>query len=76
MAKWLVRMDLHQRRVGDPVLCSEQHEHTVFPGAPTIDEGVHSLLGDAEISLSGTQRRQIMRGARVVGFIEILDHYP
>jgi hypothetical protein len=73
MAKCVFRTDLRQQPVSDPLPCIEASELIYRPAAPTVEECVHMLLADDEICLGGSEKREIMQGARVVGYIRIVD---
>jgi len=42
----------------------------------SIEEGVRSLIGPDEIVLGSSTKRRVMRGARLVGYIEVCDASP
>ena len=42
-------------------------------GPLTVEEGVHLLLADHEVCLGASEKRAIMSGAKVVGYIRIVD---
>ena len=71
--KCVYRTDLRQQRVSDPLSCIDPSQLIYRPDAPTIEECVHMLLADDEICLGSSDKRQIWQGARVVGYIRIVD---
>ena len=73
MSKCVFRTDLRQQPVSDPLPCIEVNELIHRPAAPTVEECVHMLLADDEICLGASEKREIMQGARVVGYIRIVD---
>jgi hypothetical protein len=40
---------------------------------PTVEECVQMLVAEDEICLGRSDRRQVLKGARVVGYIRIVD---
>lgn len=73
MSKCVFRTDLRQQPVGDPLPCIEPIELFHKPWARTVEECVHLLLGHDEICLGASEKRKIMQGARLVGYIRIVD---
>ena len=73
MSKCVFRTDLRQQPVSDPLPCIEASELIHRPAAPTVEECVHMLLADDEICLGASEKREIMQGPRVVGYIRIVD---
>jgi hypothetical protein len=73
MSKCVFRTDLRQQPVSELLACIEPCELVYRPAAPTIEECVHMLLADDEICLGASDRREILQGARVVGYIRIVD---
>lgn len=73
MSKRVFRTDLRLQPVSDPLSCIEAREIFFRPDAPTIEECVHMLLDGEEICLGASERRAIMQGPRVVGYIRIVD---
>ena len=73
MSKCVFRTDLRQQPVSDPLPCIEVSELIHRPAAPTVEECVHMLLADDEICLGASEKREIMQGPRVVGYIRIVD---
>jgi hypothetical protein len=73
MSKCVFRTDLHQRPVGEPLLCIDAVEMFFRPGMPTVEQCVQLLLTGEEICLGVSERRAIMLGAKVVGYIRIVD---
>ena len=73
MSKWVIRKDCATHKVGEPKECFDP---TAMDGSfafPSIEEGVRSLIGPDEIVIGSSSKRRVMRGARVVGYIEICD---
>ena len=75
MPKCVIRTDLKNRPVGEPLLCVDPIELCTHPGLPTVEQCVHLLLTGDEIYLGMSDRRRIMQGPRVVGYICIIDEY-
>ena len=73
MSKCVFRTDLRQRPVGEPLSCIDASELFFRPDAPTVEQCVHKLLAPDEICLGASNKRAIMRGPRVVGYIRIVD---
>jgi hypothetical protein len=73
MSKCVVRTDLRQKPVGEPLPCIDASELFLRPAAHTINECVQMLLGGDEICLAATDKRPVMQGARVVGYIRVFD---
>jgi hypothetical protein len=73
MSKCVFRTDLRDRPVGAPLLCIDAVEMFFRPGMPTVEQCVRLLLTDEEICLGVSERRAIMLGARVVGYIRIVE---
>jgi hypothetical protein len=71
--KSVIRKDLREQPVGEPLLCVDATEMAYLSAAHTVEECVQMLLSKEEICLGWTGRRQIMNGARLVGYIEIVD---
>jgi hypothetical protein len=76
MPKWVIRKDLALNTSGAPLLCQDPDELAFDPSHPTIEECVSRLLQGDEICLSGASKRHIMRGTRLVGYIEIAARDP
>ena len=75
MMKYVFRTDLRHQPVGQPLPCIDPSEMFLRPEAPTLEECVHGLVADDEICLGGSGRRRVMQGARVVGYIRIVDTF-
>ena len=73
MPKCVFRTDLRERPVGEPIACVDVSELYYRVTGPTVEESVHMLLAPDEICLGVTDKRQVMKGARVVGYIRIVD---
>ena len=73
MSKRVYRTDLRQQPVGEPLACIDASELIYRPSALTVEEGVHLLLADHEVCLGASEKRAIMSGAKVVGYIRIVD---
>jgi len=42
----------------------------------SVEEAIHSLVGPDEVVIGSSTKRQVMRGAKVVGYIEVFDVLP
>jgi hypothetical protein len=73
MSKCVFRTDLRQRPVGEPLPCIDASEIFYRPAAHTVNECVQMLLTDDEICLGASEKRSVMQGPRVVGYIRIVD---
>jgi hypothetical protein len=74
MSKYVYRTDLRQQPVGAVLPCIDASEIFYRPTTPTIEECVHRLVVGDEICLGATaKKRSVMQGARVVGYIHIVD---
>ena len=73
MSKRVFRTDLQQQPVSELLQCVQPSELFYQPTAATVEECVHMLLADDEICLGTSERREIRQGARVVGYIRIVD---
>lgn len=73
MAKWVTRKDLQNRPVGEPLHGAEADKLVEAPDAPSVADCIQLLLSEDEICLSGAVRRQVLKGARLVGYIELSD---
>ena len=73
MSKCVFRTDLRNLPVSEFLLCIDPRELFYQPDAPTVEECVHMLLGADEICLGYSEKREILQGARVVGYIRIVD---
>lgn len=73
MSKCVFRTDLQNLPVSEFLLCIEPDEIFFQPHAPTVEECVHKLVGSDEICLGFSTKREILQGARVVGYIRIID---
>ncbi len=76
MSKWVIRNDCATHRVGAPIECFDP---TAMDGSfdfLSIEEGIRSLIrADETVVVSSTERR-VMRGTKLVGYIEIRDASP
>jgi hypothetical protein len=61
--------------VSEPLPCIDASELVYRPDSPTVEECVHMLLADDEICLGASEKREIMQGARVIGYIRIVDAF-
>jgi hypothetical protein len=75
MTKCVFRTDLRLHPVSELLPCINVSELIHRPDAPTVEECVHMLLADDEICLGRSDKREIRQGARVVGYIHIVDAF-
>jgi hypothetical protein len=73
MSKFVFRTDRRRRPVSEPLQGIDASEIVYRPEASTVEECVHKLLAADEICLGASEHRDIMRGARVIGHIRIVD---
>jgi hypothetical protein len=73
MSKCVFRTDLRHEPVSDPLPCIDASELIYRPTAHTVEECVHMLLAHDEICLGASEKREILHGPRVVGYIRIVD---
>jgi hypothetical protein len=73
MSKVVFRTDLRQQPVSEPLPCVHPSELFYQPTAATVEECVHMLLADDEICLGTSDLREVRQGARVIGYIRIVD---
>jgi len=73
MPKYVFRMNLNLRPVGEPLYCVDPLELVFHPGLRTVTQCVHALLGPDEICLGFSDQRAIMQGPKLVGFIRIVE---
>jgi hypothetical protein len=73
MSKCVFRTDLRQQPVSDPLPCIDVSELPYRPESPTVEECVHMLLANDEICLGFSERREIRKGLKLVGYIRIVD---
>lgn len=73
MSKCVFRTDLQNQPVSEFLLCVDASELFFNPTAPTVQECVHKLIAADEICLGASDKRAVMQGSRVVGYIRIVD---
>jgi hypothetical protein len=76
MSKWVIRTDCAAHRVGEPKQCFDPKAMDGSFEFLSIEEGVRSLMGPDEIVIGSSTKRRVMRGARIVGYIEVCDASP
>jgi len=76
MSKWVIRNDCATHRVGVPKECFDPNALDGSFEFPSIEEGVKSLIGPDEIVIGSSSKRLVMRGAGLVGYIEVCDARP
>jgi hypothetical protein len=75
MSKCVFRTDLRHQPVSEILPCIEARDLVYRPESVTVEECVHMLLADDEICLGTSDRREIRQGAKVVGYIRIVDAF-
>ena len=73
MPKCVFRTDLGHKKVSEPISCVEVSEMFYRNAGPTVEECVQMLIAHDEICLGGSDQRKIMQGARLVGYIRVVD---
>jgi hypothetical protein len=73
MSKHVFRTDLRQRPVSKPLSCIDGVEMFFRPHMPTVEQCVQSLLIGDEICLGISDKRTVMQGPRVVGYVRIVE---
>jgi hypothetical protein len=76
MSKWVIRKDCAAHRVGDPIECFDPNARDGSFQFLSIEEGIRSLIRPDEIVVGSSAERWVMRGAKLVGYIEIRDASP
>lgn len=76
MSKWVVRNDCATRRVGEPKECLDPNAMDGSFDCLSIEEGVQSLIGPDEIVIGSSTSRIVMKGARLVGYIQVCETSP
>ena len=75
MSKCVFRTDLSLRPVSAPLFCIDAVDMFFRPGMPTVEQCVRLLLTADEICLGVSDKRAIMVGAKVVGYVRIVDEH-
>jgi len=75
MSKCVFRTDLSQQPVTEPLYCIDAIDMFFRPGMPTVEQCVRLLLARDETCLGVSDRRAVMQGPRVVGYIRIVDEH-
>jgi hypothetical protein len=75
MSKCVFRTDPRLRPVSEPLFCIDAVDMFFRPGMPTVEQCVRMLLGSDEICLGYSDKRAIMLGPKVVGYIRIIDEH-
>lgn len=73
MSKCVYRTDLYMRPVSDPIFCIDAIDLLFRPDMPTVSQCIQRLVAPDEICLGASDKRAIMRGPRVVGYVLIID---
>jgi hypothetical protein len=73
MSKGVFRTNLRQQPVSETHPCVDVDELCHRPSASTVLECVQRLLAPDEICRGNSDKREIWRGPRVVGFVRIVD---
>jgi hypothetical protein len=73
MSKCVFRTNLRHQPVSEALLCVEGSDLFYCPAARTVEECVQSLLAHDEVCLGSSDKREVMQGPRVVGYIRIVN---
>lgn len=73
ISKYVFRTDLRKQPVGEPLACVDASELFFRPEAHTVAQCVQMLLAPHEICIGASDTRAVMLGAKVVGYIRIVD---
>jgi hypothetical protein len=73
LPKCVYRTDLRQQPVSELLSCVDVSEIFHCCIGPTIEECVQMLVAHDEICLGRTDKRHVMKGPRLVGYIRIVD---
>jgi hypothetical protein len=76
MSKWVLRSDCATQRVGEPRECFDPAAMDGRFECLSIEEGVQSLIGPDETVIGSAASRIVMKGAALVGYIQICDTSP
>jgi hypothetical protein len=76
MSKWVIRNDCATHRVGEPRECFDPNATDGGLAFLSIEEGVQSLIGPDEIVIGSSTSRLVIKGARLVGYIQVCDTSP
>lgn len=76
MPKWVIRRTIDGRAVSEAKFCTELRPILKGTGVRAVDDCIDELLVEGERIGPGTHRKRIMRGDRLVGFIEVTDSHP
>jgi hypothetical protein len=76
MSKWVFRNDCATRRIGEARECFDPNAMDGRFEFLSIEEGVQSLVGPDEIVIGSSTSRLVMKGARLVGYIQVCDTSP
>jgi hypothetical protein len=76
MSIWVTRSDCATRRIGEPKECFDPKAMDGRFEFISIEEGVQSLIGPDEIVIGLSTSRRVMKGAKLVGYIQVCDVKP
>jgi hypothetical protein len=76
MAKWVIRRTIDGRATSEPKYCAETRPFLRGTGVLAVADYVEELLEDGERVEPGAERRRIVCGDRIVGFIDVTDTHP
>lgn len=76
MAKWVIRRAMDGKAVSSPMYCAESNPYLPDTGIFTIDECIASLVAPGEQVERAGYRRKILRGEKIVGFVELTESRP
>jgi hypothetical protein len=76
MSKWVIRNDCATNRVGQSRECFDPQAMDGRFEFLSVEEGIQSLIGPDEIVIGSSTSRFVMKGAKLVGYIQVCDTSP
>ena len=76
MSIWVIRNDCATRRIGEPKECFDPKAMDGRFEFISVDEGIQSLIAPDEIVIGSSASRRVMKGAKLVGYIQVCDVKP
>jgi hypothetical protein len=76
MSKWVMRNDCATRRVGEARECFDPNAMDGRFEFLSVEEGIQSLIDPDEFVIGTSASRLVMKGARLVGYIQVCDTSP
>jgi hypothetical protein len=73
---WIVRRDCQGHVIGQPRFYAHPDPVMREPGVLTLEEHMAQMLDEGEACVCGTERLEIRRDGRAVGYVEIVEVDP